>query len=149
MASFKIALYNCRGFTWAKLANVDSILQYRDILLVHEHWLLANDLSLLCNAGLNISLHGSYEMPENVVLEGRPYGIVVILWHNRINRLIAPYKQFNNRCCAVRMAANQLQCVIICMYLPTENYSAVISDDSLTLLMNLKFLYTLVMLAVF
>lgn len=65
---------------WAELAYVDSILQYCDILLVQEYWLLTNDLSFLCNAGINISLHGCSGMPENVLLEGRPYGGVAILW---------------------------------------------------------------------
>jgi hypothetical protein len=29
----------------------------------------------------------------------------------------------------VRITANQLQCVIICVYLPTDNYSAVVSHE--------------------
>ena len=42
-------------------------------------------------------------MSDNVVLDGRPYGDVAILWHNRLDRLVTPYKHFSTRCCAVKV----------------------------------------------
>ena len=52
-----------------------------------------------------------------------------ILWKNDLNHLVTPYAQFSSRCCAVRLSLEKFTCAIICVYLPNDNYSNVVSDE--------------------
>ena len=54
-------------------------------------------------------------MFDNVVLDGRPYGGVAVLWHNRLNRLVTPYKHFSTRYCAVKGLWPLYMCVDLCL----------------------------------
>ena len=68
-------------------------------------------------------------MSDNVVLDGQPYGVVAILWHNRLNRLVTPYKHFSTRCCAVKVDFSHFTCVLICVSFPSDNFSNYATDE--------------------
>ena len=90
MAAPKVMSYNCHGFTKSKFAFADKFLLHTDFLFLQEHWLRNYDLGFLCNASSDVSYYVCSAMSDNVVLDGRPYGGVVILWLKRLNRLVTP-----------------------------------------------------------
>ncbi len=112
-----------------KYAFINKLLQNADFLFLQEHWLHNNDLSCLCNIGINLSFHGCSAMNDNVVLQGRPFGGVAILWHNKFNYMVTPCKQFSNRCCAIKLNLGGMSCVLACVYFPTDNFSPTASED--------------------
>ena len=129
MAALKVMSYNCHGFTKSKFAFIDKLFLHTDFLFLQEHWLRNNDLGFLCNASSDLSFYSCSQMSDNVVLDGRPYGGVAILWHNRLNRLVTPYKHFSTRCCAVKVDYGHFTCVLICVYFPTDNFSNYATDE--------------------
>ena len=115
MAALKVMSYNCHDFTKSKFAFTDKLFLHTDFLFLQEHWLRNNDLGFLCNASSDVSFYGCSAMCDNVVLDGRPYGGVAMLWHNRLIRLVTPYKHFT--------------CVLICVYFPTDSFSNYATDE--------------------
>ena len=117
---------------------------HTDFLFLQEHWLRYNDLGFLCNASSDVSYYGCSAISDNVVLDGWPYGSVALLWHNRLNRLVAPYKHFSTRCCAVKVDFGHFTCVLICVYFPTNNFSNYATDELSNVLDELDiFIHTL------
>ena len=72
-----------------------------NFVFLQEHWLHTADKQSLCNLGTDVLFHGCSSMPDNVLLQVRPYGGVAILWHSEFNHFARTCKQLSKRCCAV------------------------------------------------
>ena len=139
------ASYNCRGINVLKYAFLDKLLQSSDFLFLQEHWLHTDDIPSLANfSSSSIFVHGCSGMQDGVLLNGRPYGGVAIVWHSRLNHTVSIYNHFSTRCCAVYVTLGRFKFALICVYFPTDNFSNSPSEELLDTIDCLEtFIYSL------
>ena len=139
------ASYNCRGINVLKYAFLDKLLQSSDFLFLQEHWLHTDDIPSLANfSSSSIFVHGCSGMQDGVLLNGRPYGGVAIVWHSRLNHTVSIYNHFSTRCCAVCVTLGRFKFALICVYFPTDNFSNSPSEELLDTIDCLEtFIYSL------
>ena len=123
-----LVTYNCRGYKQDKYAYVAKLAASYDFIFLQEHWLQSKNMSEF-NDIVNTSFHACSGMPDDVILQSRPYGGVIILWSSRFNIIVTPYKHFSNCCCAVKVEMSEFTCALICVYLPIDNYSTTATTD--------------------
>ena len=75
------------------------------------------------------SFYGCSSMHDNVLLQSRSYGGVVILWHSEFNHFVRPCKQFSTHYWAVQVNFNSLKSVFVCEYLPTDNQTNSVKEE--------------------
>ena len=121
-----LVTYNCRGYRQDKYAYVAKLAASYDFIFLREHWLHSKNMSVF-NDIVNTSFHACSGMPDGVILQGRPYGGVAILWSSRFNNIVTPYKHFS--CCAVKVEMGEFTCALICVFLPIDNYSTTATTD--------------------
>jgi hypothetical protein len=88
---------NCRGFNATKASYIQSLLARYSVLFLQEHWLSADQLSVLDNLDRNFPSFGISGFDNSDILSGRPFGGCAILWRSDlltvhilpINNLIA------------------------------------------------------------
>ena len=71
--------YNCRGYMQDKYAYVANLVASYDFIFLQEHWLHSKNMSVF-NDIVNTSFHTCSGMPNDVILQGRLYDGVAILW---------------------------------------------------------------------
>ena len=77
-----------------------------NFVFLQEYWSHSADMQSLCNLGADVSFHDCSSIPDNVLVQGRPYGGIAILWHPEFNHFVRPCKQFSTRCYAVQVNFN-------------------------------------------
>ena len=75
-----LATYNVQGLNPAKYDYINHILMNCDILFIQEHWLFNSQSHLLSDSICNVNTHVVSGMPDNVLINGRPFGGCAILW---------------------------------------------------------------------
>ena len=120
--------YNCPGYRQDKYANVAKLAASYCFIFLQEHWLHFKNISVF-NDILNTSFHACSGMPDDVILQGRPYGGVAILWSSRFNNIVTPNKHFSYRFYTVKVEMGEFTYALICVYLPIDNYSTTTTTD--------------------
>ena len=128
MDEINIATYNCQGFGLSKYAYIKGLLRKSNFVFLQEHWLHTADMQSMCNSGV-MTFHGCSSMPDNVLLQGHPYGGVAILWLSEFNHFVRLCKQFSTHYCAVQVNFNSLKCVFFCVYTPTDNQINFVNEE--------------------
>ena len=60
---------------------------------------------------------------REAIVQGRPYGGVAIMWKRSLTHCITPIKSTNKRISAVLMECGSIKLVLVCVYLPCDNWS--------------------------
>ena len=118
--NLSLCTFNCRGVK-SSLKEVSMMCNIFDIILIQEHWLLPNEISMLSNIDPNfISVGQSAVDTSNNILIGRPYGGTAIIY----NKLLCPYVSFvassNPRLTAICLNSKIGPILIACVYMPTD-----------------------------
>ena len=117
-----IISYNCQHADNVRLPILQELFEKCDFLLLQEHSLFQSKLSWFNNIGNNIGIHGVSAMDENKPLRGRPNGGAAILWHESINGRNSPVPWDNKRFCAITYDTGKSKILIICVYMPCDNW---------------------------
>jgi len=90
MNNLTIAMFNCRSVKSSR-KKVFDLCDKCDLVLLQEHWLLPNELDILCSLHPDIYAVGksSVDISANVLV-GRPYGDTAILYKKTSCRLNQP-----------------------------------------------------------
>ena len=124
----RLVTYNCRGYNKSKRSYLTSLLNNCDFLLLQEHWLSDGQLGLLetlsySHLATAVSGFGSSE-----ILRGRPYGGCAIFWPRRLCANVEVIDTHSNRLCALHLTNEQINVVLISVYMPCESTSVAIDE---------------------
>ena len=120
----KVVSYNCRGWKSGS-SYVRSLLQFCDICLVQEHWLLHENLDslIISDDFLSVSVSG---MDSSVLLTGHPFGGCGILYRKPLSSVVHRIFTDSKRLCAISITLNNTRdnspfvILLIFVYLPTD-----------------------------
>ena len=119
-ASVTIMSYNCRGFNKLKCDYIKSLFASCNILLLQEHWLSDDQLTMLGSIDSMFSHIAVSGFGNSDVLDGRPYGGCAILWRSDMSIKVNTVDTNSKRVCAARMMNDNLKLLVICVYMPYE-----------------------------
>ena len=121
-----VASYNCCGWN-SSIPYVKMLLKDFDLLLIQEHWLFIENLSLL-NINSDFSSFGISGMESTVFLTGRPYGGCGFLIRKNLLPFTGIITSVSKRFCALLLTINWVKTLVINVYLPT-NYGNMDSEQ--------------------
>ncbi len=87
LMSLSIVTYNSQGHAPDRLKVIDDLVQCHDFVLIQEHWYLSTQLSdnIIQTHFDNVCSHSVSGVPDDHILEGRPFGGTAILWKQSLN----------------------------------------------------------------
>ena len=137
--NFKLTTYNSQGHGLNKLEYLSHLLQDCDILLWQEHWYFNKELDTLeCKFG-DTFIYGVSGMDDDLLLTGRPYGGCAILYHKNLPFKVHQIPSHNKRYCAIRMSFNDIDILVINVYMPCDiPYDKGNSDEYTSVLIDIK-----------
>ena len=107
-----ISSFNSNGFNLDRLLYIKHIFDKSDILLIHWHWLLSDNLDIYKNVKANCEIHGTSGMDEKKLLTGRPFGGTAILWKSNLNASVTPINIPNSRRSGINITIEQKHLLI-------------------------------------
>ena len=120
-----VASYICHGWN-SSTPYVKTLLEDFDLLLIQEHWLFTENLSLL---NVNLIFHLlELVVWKAVFLTGRPYGGCVFLIRKSLLPFTGLITSASNRFCALLLTINWVKTLVINLYVPT-NYGNMDSEQ--------------------
>jgi len=136
----RIITYNSTGLAAHRISYIRHIIDkcQPDLLFLQETWLLPRDVSpVLSNIHDDYLCTGVSGMPSNVVLQGRPYGGLGILWKKSLAAKVKVITTNHNRLCAVTLQlANRESLLLLNCYMPTDTRSTVMVSPDFELCVN-------------
>lgn len=115
-----VTTINIQGHSDSRLRYIGKLAETYDFILVQEHWLHSDHLFKLQKYAQHMQIHGISQMPENVLLQGRPYGGCAILWNARLSLSISRIYMNNDRACGIHVKNSEYNLIIYCVYMPTD-----------------------------
>ena len=112
-------------------------------MFIQEAWILNSNKHVLTTIHDNYLGNGVSGVPENVLLRGRPYGGVGILWKKTLANKVK-FKTISNteRACAVEIKHGENVLLCINAYLPNDTYSKThVADEFLETLDTIEVFY--------
>lgn len=133
MVALSIGTLNTHGSAKDRLLYVNKMMQNHDIMLIQEHWLHNEQLTILQSEMDNVCVHGISGMHNSTLLHGRPFGGCAILWRRDLKCSVTPVSMATTRACGAIMSMEGLKLLIISVYMPTDSGSANIEQYKDTL----------------
>ena len=94
--------YNCKGFNVSKVPFIKSLLERCDILLLQETWRFSSQLSIFSKFFNDFESHSICGMDESVIVSGRPYGGVTMLYR-QLQKAVETIWLESRRVCAIKL----------------------------------------------
>ena len=128
---FRVSSFNCEGFNKQKQLFVKDLLTQTDILFVQEFWLIDSMLHKLQMLSNNFMCSAMSGVDPGVILQGRPYGGVAVMWSKSLKADVKRLTLNSKRVCAISLKTPEACIVLACVYLPCDNYSNNNASDEL------------------
>ena len=118
MAPLRCCSFNCRGWNSGSLFLRDVIDSF-DLLLIQEHWLHQNHLSIINEISSNFCSTSVSGMDPCSLLVGRPFGGCSIIYRKSLLSSVSPIATGSNRFCAVEFRdSGAVSYLVVCVYMP-------------------------------
>jgi exonuclease III len=120
LSNLKLATFNCRSVK-SSVNEVYRLCDDADTVILQEHWLLPNELSMLNMIHPNFLAHAcsAIDITRNVIV-GRPYGGTAILFRKEMAGCIRQIDTGDPRLCAVSLMCNIESILFVCVYMPND-----------------------------
>ena len=101
--------------------TINKLCNKSQIVLLQEHWLYPDELSLISQLNPNFSGFGLSSMClDDKLITGRPYGGVRILWQKSFSQSTKIIKYEDSRILGLEFKCNNVILLFLCVYLPYE-----------------------------
>ena len=119
-SNISLCTYNCRSYK-NSTDEINELCEQYDFVLLQEHWLLPNELSLLSqlNCKFVAVAHSSVEIDKDILV-GRPYGGTAIMYNKCLASSVTSIETHEPRLTAVTLSTNVGPKLIVCAYMPTD-----------------------------
>ena len=135
MVALSISSFNSNGFSTERVSTIANLLRNNTFVLIQEHWLLHNELNKLNDIPGSCS-HSVSGMPAGQLLSGRPYGGCAIMWSSKISAIIEPISFSSNRICGIKIKMNNIDILLINIYMPTDTETSYDNMLEYSLILN-------------
>jgi len=125
MDSIKIISYNSTGLADDKLCYIRSLvdIQQPQILCLQETWQLNETAYMKLNQLKDFVCEHKSSITDNILLVGRPYGGLAVLWHKNIANHISAVSNESKYILPVMLRYDGKKYLLINCYLPNDIYS--------------------------
>ena len=118
LAMVKISTYNCQS-SKRNAVGISQLCQDSDVIFLQEHWLFPSDLSSLNSIHPDFISFGLSAMdPSTMLMSGRPYGGVAVLWRKGLTHLVKPVTYDDDRIIGLEFRQGETQMLFLGVYLP-------------------------------
>ena len=118
--TLSLASYNSNGHGCGRFEYINKLMKCNDIVLVQEHWLFENEITIFQNKIDDILVHGISSMDNRQLLIGRPHGGCAIIWKKNLQCQITPINCNSKRLCAVIVKMNGMILLLVNLYMPCD-----------------------------
>ena len=124
LTPLKITSFNCQGFKDRNYNYIIDLFNDCNILLLQETWLYNFEHNNFNNILISSQHHAVSAMDEEIVGRiGRPHGGCAIIWHQSLNMSVIPINTISSRVCAVQIKSENVNCVVVSIYMPNDDNS--------------------------
>ena len=117
MAPLRCCSFNCRGWNSGSLFLRDVIDSF-DLLLIQEHWLHQNHLSIINEISSNFCSTSVSSMDPCSLLVGRPFGGCSIIYRKSLLSSVSPIATGSNLSVLWSLGTLVLSHTWLCVYMP-------------------------------
>ena len=117
-----IGTFNCQGFKYRNFDYIEGLFKSVKILLLQEQWLFDFEYDIFNKVLPNCQYIAKYEMKNDSLNRGRPYGGCAIIWKKDLPWVMEEIPTMSNRLCAVKFESNKSNFLLFCVYMPCNNY---------------------------
>ena len=108
-------------------------------MLLQEHWLHECNVSKIQALSDEYFVYGSSAMSDDVILHGRPFGGVAILWHKSIAGVVKLGRKHSRFNCITLQQENGDKILVLNAYLPCDNYkNDCVSEELVNVLLDIE-----------
>lgn len=120
----RIITYNSTGLAQHRIEYIRHVIDSckPDILFLQETWLLPRDYNAILNSiNKDYISTGTSGMPGDVIIQGRPYGGLGILWKKDLVNAVKPIQVDHKRLCAAIMTLSSEESLLLLnCYMPND-----------------------------
>ena len=118
MSNITISSFNCKGFVPRNYEYISKIFSKSDIVLLQEHWLYDYEFNKFKSVLTNCSYIAKSSMKNDIILSGRIFGGISILWKNSLNFNFECIRTESYRLLAVKVLDTNIKLLLFCVYMP-------------------------------
>ncbi|KAK6171867.1 hypothetical protein SNE40_018291 [Patella caerulea] len=123
--------YKSQEHGTGRLEYIQQLCFSYDVVLIQEHWFLAEEMSVFEQQINNVSCHGVSAMDSRHFISGRPFGGCAILWKSNLLCKVKPVISESKRICAVELSGSAIDILICSVYMPCDSTNPQEFDDTL------------------
>ena len=116
--------YNCKGFKPRNINYIDKLYNQCDILFLQEHWLHSFEFDNIYRDLQDCQFLAKSSMRNDVILSGRPYGGVAIVWKRDSPFRFERVDTESPRLVAIRAHKDYTNILFINVYMPCNTTNA-------------------------
>ena len=116
----KMCTYNIHGFNVTKVDYISALLNKYSLVFIEEHWLSNDQLGDITQHFPGHGMHGVSAINDGVLLQGRPHGGCLVLFHDSLCTSITTMTVSSKRICALCININGFILYIFCVYMPCD-----------------------------
>ena len=114
----QISTYNCQS-SKRNVGGISKLCENSDVVFLQEHWLFPSDLPSLNNIHPDFISFGVSAMdPSTMLMSGRPYGGVAVLWRKSLTHLVKPLTYDDDRILGLELDQGETKFLFLGVYLP-------------------------------
>ena len=118
----RITSYNCKGFKFRNYDYLKHLFKQNEIMLLQETWLYEFEHREFVRVLPECQYVAVSAMEDaNIGQVGRPYGGCAILYHRDLACSFNPISTMSKRVCAVTVEAENINLVLITVYMPCDD----------------------------
>ena len=138
MTTLSVCSYNSHELGTGRSAYIDSLISAHDFVFIQETWLCEDRLDIFSKNIDNGLSHGVSGMDSNQPLIGRPYGDCSIISKKDIAGTLTPIETISKRICCIMYCFNNVNLLLINVYMPCDSNSKVDNFDYQDVLCELR-----------
>ena len=119
--SLLISSFNCQGFKARNFDYVRKLFDRVDILCLQKHWLYDYEFIKFPEVLNNCNFFAKSSMKNNILVSGRPYGGVAIIYKSNLNFETEIVETLSDRLLICKINLNERNILLCNVYMPTNN----------------------------
>ena len=118
--------FNCKGFKERNFQYLNELYSKSDIMFLQETWLYSFQESDIKKVLAGSDCYTVSSMcPDDVGRTGRPFGGVALIWRQSLPIVVTPLHTQSNRLCAAILNIDNVNIIIMSIYMPTNDGSLI------------------------
>ena len=120
-SNLSLVTYNSHGLGAGRVEYINSLVDKYDFVFLQEHWLHEEEIDqVFSNRFPNCKAHAVSGMERGILIRGRPYGGIAILWKQSIKHSVTASSVISRRFCAIVVEFENMKILMCSVYMPGD-----------------------------